>query len=126
MPDRLVVKNGSKTLSTCSGGIGRAVVLDQDLDFQMSRRPLVAHGDGQNAARRHRLDRIFENAEEDLLHLGFVRSNGGKEAGVFLDHLNAGRFQFRGHYRKGVFDHFRDAAEPASSDPGVWRSREFH
>ena len=95
------------------GGNRRPVVLDQDLDFQMSSCPLVAHGDGQDAARGHGFDRIFENAEEDLLHFGFVGPDRGEEPCILLDHLNAGRFQLCGHHSECVFDHFWNAAEPA-------------
>ena len=47
VPERFVVKNGSKTLSTCSGGIGAPLFLDQDLNFQVFADPLVTHGDRQ-------------------------------------------------------------------------------
>lgn len=104
MPDRLVVKNGSNTLSTCSGGIGAPLFLIKNLNFQMSACPLVAHRDGQDAARSHGFDRILENAEEDLLHLRFVGAHRGEDSGIFFDYLDAGGFQFGRYHGQRIFE----------------------
>ena len=92
------------------GGNGRAVVLDENLHFEMPAGPLIAHRNRQRAAGSHRLDGIFENAQEDLLHFGFVASNRGDMSRIFFDDLNACHFQFGGDDRQRVFDDLRDAA----------------
>ena len=114
MPWDLVVKNASKIRSMSSGSIPvPESSIDKSTSPAQSRRPHfqdpwpVGHG-------AHRIDRVGDEVQDDLLQLAFMRGYRGKLRGKRNLHADARRLQFAADDRDRLADHLVQASSAVS------------
>ncbi len=106
VPVNLVVKNGSKTLASCSGGDPRAVVLDRDDDRRFGGKAARPHGDPAALlrCRSDGLGGVLDQVDQDLADLRRIELERGQAGGRLGDELDALAAQRRAQELRGLVE----------------------